>query len=79
MELSNEDIRALADLERMMDSGEVPFVILNGERVATNELIMSELGLEQGQTINREIFKAMMRAQLAALQAQMALQAEVQP
>lgn len=67
------EIKMLAQLERQMDAGEVFFVLLDGERVAVSNEVAEELGLERGQTINRTIFAAILRAQIAQIEAQIAL------
>lgn len=55
--LDKRIVRAIAESERMMDNGQTPFVWaanLYGvyERLAVAPVIMEDLGLEQGQTIN---------------------------
>ena len=65
-------IRAMVESERMMDKGEIPFVFApspNGgyERFAVNAEIMTELELEQGQSINTMIMDAIIELQLALL------------
>ena len=71
MNLTTEQIGHLAQLERRMDSGEQPFVLLNEERIAVHVDVMTELGLDQGQTISQPIFVAILQAQLAHCQAQL--------
>jgi hypothetical protein len=72
MTFSNEQIRMLAEAERKMDAGETPWVRLGNERVMVSALVMEELGLEQGQTITDEIFRAILRANIAALEIEIA-------
>lgn len=55
---TTEQIRNLAHLERMMDKGEIPFVMYDGRRTPMLPAIMDELGLEQGQTVNEPIMVA---------------------
>ena len=50
-------LRSIAESERMMDEGTLPFVWAIGnsgrpERLAVAPIIMKELGLEKGQSIN---------------------------
>ena len=73
MTLTIEEIRMLADLERRMDSGEQPYVIIEGHRAAVTPLVMDEFGLESGQTVSKPIFLAMLEANLANLRALQAL------
>lgn len=69
MDLSVDEIRMLADQERRMDSGEQRFVLWRGQRAAVDPLVAEELGLENGQTINDAIWRAMLQAQLAQVRA----------
>lgn len=71
---TTEEIRLIAECERQMDRGEVPFVIWHGERCPVEPIIMTELGLEQGQTINDHIYYAISLATLNYCRAQVALQ-----
>lgn len=61
--MNKRRIRILAEAERLMDQGKVPWVWApshNGsyERMAIAPEVMTELGLEQGQTINQIILDA---------------------
>ena len=65
-------LRALAESERMMDEGKIPFVFApspNGgyERFAVNKEIMKDLELEQGQRINTMIMDGIIEMQLELL------------
>lgn len=64
-------IRMLAESERLMDEGKVPWVMapsLNGfERLPVSHNIMSELGLEQGQRVNQMILDAIAQLSMEAL------------
>ena len=58
-----QQIRMLAQAERLMDSGEVPWVWSVGpygqmERLSVAPDIMETLGLEQGQSVNSMIVNA---------------------
>ncbi len=70
--LNTEEIRILAELERQMDAGEVPFVVWAGNRMTVQQIIMDELGLESGQTVSHEIAGAILSANLAVCQANLA-------
>lgn len=54
--LDKETLRHIAESERLMDEGKVPFVLAlrNGvyERLAVAPVIMEEFGLKQGQKVN---------------------------
>jgi hypothetical protein len=55
--LNKDIIRAMAEAERMMDSGEMPFVWAPGpdgtlERLASSKEVMEDLNLVSGQTVN---------------------------
>ena len=69
---SVEEIRMLAECEHMMDAGEYPFVVAHGQRMMVNPLVMEELGLETGQTVNHQIIRAISRAHLGNVEAQIA-------
>ena len=56
-ELTDEQIRMLAECERKMDSGEMPYVIWRGQRLSQRPYVMERLGLVVGQTISDPIFK----------------------
>lgn len=62
--LTKEQIRILAFAEQLMDEGKVPWVMapipVSGklERLPVAEVIMTELGLKQGQTVNSIILDA---------------------
>jgi len=78
LKLSVEEIRMLADQERRMDSGELPFVNSPGGRMSVSPEVMAELGLAAGQTVSWPIMQAILEATLASLQAHMALDKAVQ-
>ncbi len=71
--LTNEQFRMLAQAERQMDRGEIPFVVCNGQRWIVQPVVMEELGLESGQTVSDSFVLAIMEANLASLQAIAAL------
>ena len=73
-QFTNEEIRMLAEAERMMDAGEMPFVVTEGGgRLMVSQLVMDELGLESGQSASPFIAVAIERAGLAALRASRAM------
>lgn len=70
--INKQRIRILAEAERLMDQGKVPWVwspSQNGtyERMAVTPEIMTELGLEQGQTINQIILEAIAEISMVIL------------
>lgn len=73
MKLTVEDIKALAGLERDMDAGRQPYVMMGGSRLSVMPEVMEELGLETSQTINHSIFIAILQAQIGVCQAKIAM------
>ena len=71
--LTTEEIRILAEAERLMDAGKAPFVLYAGGRMLVRPVVMEELGLETGQTISDTIARAIAEAHLAAAKADLAL------
>ena len=63
-ELTDEQIQMLAEVERMMDAGEMPFVIYGGQRAAVDAELMKRFGLKQGQTINDQIWRAILQTKI---------------
>ena len=63
--LSLEEVRLLAELERKMDSGEIPYVVLQNERIAVIPSIMKHLELKSGQTISMTIYLEIMKCSLS--------------
>lgn len=66
-EFTVEQLRMLAEQEREMDAGRVPFVRLRDQRMAMTASAMAEFGLKAGQTINDQIFMGILRFNLAEL------------
>lgn len=65
-------IRSMAEAERMMDEGKIPWVMGPGpegflERIAVPTDVMEELGLVQGQTVNTMIRDAIFLTNLEFL------------
>ena len=71
--LTNEQIRMLAQAERQMDAGEIPFGVCDGQRMSVRSVIMEELEIETGQTVSSTLLLAILEANLAACQADVAL------
>jgi hypothetical protein len=71
---TNEEVALLAECERKMDAGEIPFVMMGGVRLATNREVMEELKLVQGQTVTPFIHHRMLEIQIALLQAKLAIE-----
>lgn len=68
-QLSAEEIRMPAEAERKMDSGVIPYVLLDGGRVMVSAEGMRHFGLEQGQTITQTIFLAILEFNIAHCEA----------
>jgi len=65
-------LRKLAEGERLMDSGHIPYVWAKNkqgqmERLAVAPTIMEDLGLEQGQTVNSILVDAIAAESLKIL------------
>lgn len=71
--LTTEEIRHLAELERKMDAGIQPYVIIDNMRMAVSQKIMQELELKNGQTINLLIHIHIIQLALAENIASMAI------
>lgn len=71
--LTVEQIRMLAELERGMDAGKVPFVIYRDGRAAMDNECLTHFGLTQGQTVNDEIWRAIQEWNLERCQREIAL------
>jgi hypothetical protein len=69
MMFTKDQIKDLAEVDRMMDSGDMPFVWLDGERVACSRECMTELGMAPGQTISRLIFHEILKWNIADCEA----------
>ena len=70
--LDKDIIRAMAKAERMMDSGEIPWVWAPEpegipERLAVSDEVMKDLGLETGQNVNSMVRDAIMIINLEKL------------
>ncbi len=61
MEFTQEEIKLLAECERCMDSGETPYLIWKGQRLAVNNETLQHFGLENHQTINGIIAGAVLK------------------
>ena len=72
MQLTEEQIAALAEIERWMDDSKIPFVMLEGMRVAVMQTVMDRLKLSNGQTISNVIFGAIERINLELIQDEIA-------
>lgn len=66
---TTEEIRMLAQVERDMDAGKIPFVLWGGSRLTVNPTVMEELGLAAGQAVSDQIAGAILEGNLAACQA----------
>jgi len=72
MEFSVQDIQALAEAHRKMDSGEMPYVFLDGQRWAVHKEAMSHFKLKHGQTIDHFISMAILKYTIDFLQTKIA-------
>lgn len=69
--VDKETLRYIAESERMMDEGKVPFVwaLKNGvyERLAVAPIIMEDLRLKQGQRVNSILVDAISKISIRIL------------
>lgn len=63
--MTPEQVRMLAEAERGMDAGKLPYVVSSGERLLVDPLVMDEFGLEIGQTVSNAIVIAILEASIA--------------
>ena len=58
MSFSAKEIRLLVDMERRMDSGEVPFIYVKGseQRCSMDPAHMAALGLTKGQIVSIDLW-----------------------
>ena len=68
-----EQMKILAEAERQMDAGAVPFVVCQGSRMIVDPLVMEEFGLQAGQTISPVMVVKILEAHLAMCQAELRL------
>ena len=71
--LKIDEVRMLAEVERGMDSGEILFVVSEGNRMAVEPEIMKILGLVSGQTVSRMMALSIMETRLERLQEEITL------
>jgi len=72
MKLTKEHVRMLTKLERDMDSGVQPFVLLGGARLSIGDEELAEFGLECGQTISNYIYRELLDDRLRKCQVDLA-------
>ena len=73
MNLTDEQIRMLAGLERDMDSGKQPYVVVGGFRCAFPGDLLAELGIQSGQTVTEIMMMELQRRMIAKAQVEIAL------
>lgn len=73
--LSPENLKALAELDRKMDSGHQPFVRDDkGNRWAFPQEVLDVFGCISGQTASHAVMTGLLEANLAHIQMQIALE-----
>lgn len=65
---TTEEIKALAQTERDMDSGKQTFVVMHAQRLAVSAHVMEELGLENGQNVSPFLAQEINKAAHASVQ-----------
>ena len=71
---TDDNIRALADMERQMDRGIAPFVMYRGRRWAVPSETMAQLGLETGQTASDFLITQILETNIANWTAEIELE-----
>lgn len=80
MLFNQEQVKVLAEVERRMDNGTMPFVRDNtGRRWAFPAEVLQTSGCVSGQTVNETILSHLMEANLANIQMQIALEKANRP
>ncbi len=71
MQLSLEQIRGLAELERKMDSGDQPYVLNRGDRWAFSGDVLKHLGIESGRNVSDHLLIEIRKTNLLNLRMKM--------
>ncbi|KKL95227.1 hypothetical protein LCGC14_1856800 [marine sediment metagenome] len=71
-ELTIDEMRILAGIEREMDAGKQSFVVWDSVRLAVKSEIMERFGLKSGQTISFTMAGQILEAHLALLEDEIA-------
>jgi hypothetical protein len=66
-QLSVKEIRQLAEIERGMDSGEIPYVVYAGHRTPIVRDVLDHLGLQSGQTVSHILWVAILETMILNL------------
>lgn len=74
MQFTDEQIKALAKIEREMDNGNIPHVVNKGMRWATNPDVMKHFDLVSGQNVCGTVIQAILDFNLTRLQKNIAEQ-----
>lgn len=72
-DLTIDDIRGLAQLEREMDMGIQSYVLVGGNRMSVSEGTMERLGLVSGQTASNAICIAICQSHIAEIETEIAI------
>ncbi len=73
MSITIEETNMLAALERDMDSGSQPYVMMNGYRCAFSKEALDELGVVSGQAVSTAVYGKLLEFMIASCEAQIAL------
>lgn len=76
--MNTDEIKQLAQIERNMDFGLTQFVMLNGQRWAVMQEIMTEFDLKCGQTVNNTIINAILDRSIKMLEEMAAKQITIE-
>jgi hypothetical protein len=72
--LNDDQIRDLAKIERMMDSGKLSFVVYDGERWSFEQELLEEFQIKSGQTVTHQILHHLQVENLAKMSTKKAIE-----
>ena len=70
MNFTTDELKMLAESERLMDGGEMPYVNFHNQRLMVSEQAMAEFDLRIGQCISDAVFVALIRFEIADCKSQ---------
>lgn len=79
VEFTDEQIAMIAEAERRMAAGEVPFVVCGGQRLMVQEETMRDFGLTVGQEVPISILGDIIGRNMSYLSAQVAMEKSASP
>lgn len=74
-EFTLEELRIIADVEHKMDTGEIKFVVLDGQRMCIDDDTLTHFGLVAGQTVSWPLMTAIIKHKIAECERRIAEEA----